>query len=51
MPLDQQAGNQQGRSQHFKEGGRGFQITKSCVVSDKYLSEVTLKTDTVRIEV
>ena len=29
-------------------GGRGFQITKSYLVSDKYRNEVALKLDTVR---
>ena len=36
----------QGRSEHFKEWG--IQITKSCLVSDKYCSEVALKIDTVK---
>ena len=37
----------QGRSQHFKE--RGYQITKSCLVHDKYRSVVALKIDTVKV--
>ena len=39
----------QERSQHFfKREGGGLQITKSCLVSDKYHSEVALKIDTVK---
>ena len=45
-----QGTEKQGRGQYFKQGGGegNFQITKSCLVIDKYRSEAPLKIDTVK---